>query len=329
MKILLYGNWKSNGGPSNVNRSLIQHSDKDLVRICHPESKILRIMELLIKTIFCDVVIFSYGGNSMLCKYVKLLGKKAVILKHGDVDYENQINHLGLKSSAVDDDIKKMSFADAIICVSEKYAEWNKRRYPQFSSKITWVNNGITLSPRPKKEKKRNIIALGGGNRNIKNNLNICKAVKKLNDDGASLEIKLFGRIYENNSPLEKFDFLHVMGHMDKEAYLSELDTVNLYIDLAYCEPFGLSIADALNCHCSVLLSKEVGFISVMKVQDSDLVNNCDDIQEITDKIKYNLNADNSDRLLSSINKDTTSEYHSYKRLKDICNQLVKGKVNL
>lgn len=323
MKILLYGNWKSNSGPSNVNRSLIQHSDKDLIHIKHPENKILRITELLFKSLFCDVVVFSHGGNSLLCKYVKLLGKKVAILKHGDVEYENEINHLGLDKGTIDDEMRKMELADSIICVSEKYAGWNKKRYPQFSAKINWVNNGITLSPRPSLKKKKNAIAIGGGNRNIKNNLNICKAVEMLNGKGAGLEVKLFGRLYKDNSPLEKFNFVHIMGHMDKESYLSELDSVNLYIDLAFCEPFGLSIADALNCHCSVLLSKEIGFTSILKVQDSDLVSNCSDIQEIANKIEFNLNNNNSERLLSSINKETSSEASSYKRLKAICNNLL------
>lgn len=326
MKLLLYGDWRLNAGPNNVNRSIIEHSDKSLLYI-KSKNKLLNIIESLIKVILSDVIVFSCGGSLKVYKFAKALGKKIAILKHGDSKYENEINNLGISESFLAESRKEMDIADELICVSKVYSEWVANHYPQYKDKITWINNGVTISPRQKAPEDSHLIALGGGNRTIKNNLNVLRAIEKLNGQGAGLKVMLFGRHYDGNPSLSSFPFVESMGQMDKADYYNRLDKVALYVDAAYCEPFGLSIADAINCNCSLLLSDNVGFLSIMKAEDTDVVHNCDDIDEIARKIEYLLNNPNAERLLSTIDASTCSEDYAYQRLKKICKGLIGNRV--
>lgn len=326
MKILLFGDWRENAGPANVNKSLIKHSDKDLLYI-KSQSKILRFFETFYKLFRSDVVVFSAYGGMRMFKWSKKLGKKIAILKHGDLKFEGEANHIIVPQGQIDADFERQDIADAIICVSERYAGWIEHHYPQYKGKITWINNGVDIVPRPKVKKDPNVIAVGGGNRYVKNNINVCRAVEKLNKEGYNLKLKSFGFVYDGIPSLSSFPFVEVMGQMDKDAYYAELDKVNLYIDAAYYEPFGLAMADALICNCSLLVSENVGFLSIVKSEETDVVHNCEDVDEIAEKIKYLLNHSNADRLVKSINPETSSEAYAYKRLKWICQGLLEGKI--
>lgn len=323
MRILLFGEWRENAGPANVNESLIKHADNSLLYIKSQNN----LLEVMAKLIMADVIVFSgYGGMKMF-KLAKRLGKKVAILKHGDLKHEGEANHTNVPQDQIDADFQRQDMADLIICVSERYAAWVEEHYPQYKGKISWINNGVEIHRRLKVRKEPNLIAVGGGNRYVKNNINVCRAIEKLNSHEYNLKLRSFGFVYEGIPSLSSFPFVEVMGQMDKDAYYAELDKVNLYIDAAYYEPFGLSMTDALVCNCSLLVSENVGFLSIVKSEETDVVHDCENVDEIAEKIKYLLNHSNSDRLLKSINPETSSEDYAYKRLKWICQGLKDGKI--
>lgn len=327
MKMLLFGDWRDNAGPANVNKSLIQHADDDMLYIKSARG-IKRVIEVFYKLLVSDVVVFSAYGGLKFFKIAKRLGKKVAILKHGDLKLEGEINHQFVPANQIADDMMRQDESDAIICVSEKYSEWVAEHYPQYKHKLTWVNNGVDIKPRPKKNKYKNVIAIGGGNRAIKNNINVCKAIEKLNAQGANIMVESFGFIYPQNPSLDtQFPFVKVMGQMDREAYLSELDKVPLYVDAAYCEPFGISPIDALICNCSLLISTHVGAISVFKETNMELVKDCDDVDEIAQKISELLDKGNASELLNAVDYEKSSGDYAYKRLKWICRGLKDGKI--
>ena len=60
----------------------------------------------------------------------------------------------------------------------------------------------------------------------------------------------------------------------------------SLYIQNSLFETFGLAIAEALNCGCKLLISKNVGIIDVLNnINSNEIINNPNDIKEITKKI--------------------------------------------
>lgn len=318
-KFLFLGLWNANTGPSNVNRGLVLNRDKDM-SIIKMHNKFYRIERL--KLIFYPIIVVSGSIFNYELKLCKLLNKKLIYIMHGCVWYESNINRLNLPPSFLKNEARTLDIASLIVCVSEKYSNWVKIQYPQYYNKITFINNGLKLNIRPKVYKEPYSIALSGGNRIQKNNRIVCEAVKLLSKKGVKCKVYLFGRYYENNDDLSKYEFIHRMGHLDQEQYYDFLDKISLYVINSTIESFGLVVGDALNCNCSLLMSENVGASSIMKTEESDIIKNCNDIDEVANKILYLLNNNNSSRLLSSIDMEEVSEKKSYEKLKKIVNEI-------
>lgn len=324
-KILLWGEYMMNAGPSNVHRSLINHSNGELNYI-KSQNKFIKYIELFWKLFYCDTVVYPTSIPIRDIRIFKFFNKKRIGILHGCSTYENEINKLGLDSQKI---ARKentiLNFSDIIVCVSKKFSLWCRQRFPQYAAKITYVNNGIAIAPRPKKEKRSNVIAISGGNRQIKNNNYVCRAVEKLNEEGFSCQIKIFGRLYPDNEDLTQYPHTNYIGHLDKCNYYEMLDEIPLYVIASEIEPFGLVVADAMNCHCSVLLSQNVGASSIMRTQEEDIIENPHDITELAEKIRFILETPNTDRLLSTIDIEACSEQQAWKNLKAICNNSPKA----
>lgn len=322
MKIFLYGNWKTNAGPSNVTRSLIENSDDDLSYI-KSSNKIIKNLELLIKIYKSDIVISSGIMPMYTQKVVKMMNKKFVYLMHGYMSYENKINKLNLSSQQLNCEKSILERADKILCVSRKYSKWVKKKLPEYENKIYYLNNGVEIKPRRKKKKIPFSIAVTGGNRNIKNNVDVCKAAQKLNRLGVPCQVFVFGRLYNENEDLSKFSCVKIIGQLEKEMYYDKLDKIQLLIMNSEVESFGLVVEDALNCHCSILMSENVGALSIMNVNDVDIIDKMHDVDYLIDKIKYIFNESNSDRLLKNIVANEVSWIATYNKLKAICRELL------
>jgi len=322
-KIFLFGAYKSNTGPANVNSALIRNHDDDLIFLKNDHG-ITKGIETLFKVFFCDIIVISGLCSHKIFRILKCSNKKIIYLMHGCVEYENKINKLYLSEENLKTEYEIWEYCDLILCVSEKYADWFKKYKPAYQSKTKYINNGVEICLREQKTKRSNTIALSGGNRNIKNNGLVCKAVQLLNRKGINCSIELFGRMYDGNEDLLKYSNVNYHGHLSKEQYYTELDSISLYIVASELEPFGLVVADALNCNCSLLMSSNVGGASIMKTEQYDIIENVHDISILADKIEYLFNHPNADRLLSSVDISDCSEKSSYIKLKKHCDDLLK-----
>lgn len=318
-RFFLLGGWRANAGPSNVNRSIVLNSDGDMGYIRSSNKIIMRIEKL--KSLFYSVVIISGGASELEIKLLRLIRKKIIYLMHGCLWYEAKVNKFSISENSLKKESLIMSASNAIVCVSERYSEWVKKEYPQYANKIKFVNNGITLNQRPLGQKEQYSIAVSGGNRLQKNNGIICKALEKLNAMGYNCHMYVFGRMYENNDNLS-YPFVHIMGHLNKEEYYNALDKISLFVLNSILESFGLVVADALNCNCSLLMSKGVGALSIMKTTENDVINDCSDVDEIASKILYLFQNPNSATLYNSIDSEDVSEKNSYLKLKQIVNEI-------
>ena len=198
--ILLYGPLDINAGPCNVNKSLIDHSNGEIAYVKF-QKKYLRLFEGVIKVLLADSVVLSSitSMSVFIAKLAKLFRKKTIYLKHGDADYEAVINKLNIDRTIRNEKII-MEYADLILCVSRQFMQWNKKRYPQYNNKISYLNNGVNIRFRKFVEKLPRSIVVTGGNRNIKNNRYVYEAVKKLNDiSKEKYTLYVCGHYYENN----------------------------------------------------------------------------------------------------------------------------------
>ena len=324
MKILIYGGWKDNNGPSNVVKSLILNSDEDLMYI-KSSNKIIKGFEIFFKLIRSDIVVTSGIVSFRFQNILKKMNKKFVILMHGCNEYENKINNLNLDSNILKREKFCMENSSLIIAVSEVYSFWLKNRFPEYAHKITFVNNGVEINRRISVSKNKNTIALSGGNRNIKNNYEVCLAVQRLIQKGIDCTVNVYGYIYPENKNLNIFPFVNIKNQMNKNDFYDELDKTELFVLNSELEPFGLVIADALNCNCSLLVSKNVGSSSILKLEENDIINNPHDIDEIEQKVYINLKQSNSERLYNSLDLKRITPKSSYVRLKSICCSVIEG----
>ena len=138
---------------------------------------------------------------------------------------------------------------------------------------------------------------------------------------GYDCKMYVFGRMYENNDNLS-YPFVRYMGHLNKEEYYNALDKISLFVLNSVLESFGLVVADALNCNCSLLMSKGVGALSIMSTTDNDVINDCCNVDEIASKMLYLFQNPNSTALYNSINREDASEKSSYLKLKHIVNEI-------
>lgn len=321
-KILFWGNYIENTGPSNVHRSLIENSKNELDYIRF-NNRLLRALEIRIKVLQSDIIIYPSYTPAKDVAWFKSLNKKTITIVHGCQTYENIINKLGRNQNHLfqnEDAIHTLS--DVIVCVSEKFSIWYKERYPQYASKITFVNNGVKIHPRKHVEKSPYIVAVSGGNRQIKNNNYVCQAIQKLNEQGFPCQLKIFGQWDTNNEDLSKYPNVTYMNQLNKEEYYEWLDKIPLLILVSELESFGLVIADALNCHCSMLLSNNIGASSILDLNEKDIIKDPHNIEELANRIRYLLEHPNAERLLSSVNIEACSEKQAWINLKSICERL-------
>lgn len=319
MRFFLLGVWRHNSGPCNVNRALVNNSDSSMI---HIKWKRFTRIERLFKIFFCRTIVISGGATSEELSLMKLMHKRVIYLMHGYRQYENRINNLNLSKIELENEHQALTISKTILCVSERYSKWLKEQLPQFSNKISYLNNGVTIKRRKRVDKEPFSIAVSGGNRSIKNNGDVCKAVDLLIKKGYDIKLYVFGDFYECNDDILDYGFVKIMGQMDHNSYLTELDKISLFVLNSELEPFGLVVADAIDCNCSLLMSECVGAASIMYTQEEDTIYNQHDINELSNKILYLLNNDNSDRLYSSIDVDDVSEKSAYLKLKNICANL-------
>lgn len=323
MRCFLLGWHFSNGGPDNINRSLIKNSNGELLYI-KSTNKFLRVLESFWKIFISEQVLVSGVCALRYVYFLKILQKKYSYLMHGCFEYENKLNKLDLSKKTLESEKKLLEGAAHIICVSEVYAELIRQRYPKYADKITFVNNGVELKVRPKRAKEPFSVAVGGGNRCIKNNLEVSQAVRKLNESGTPCKLYIFGRKYPNNDEIEETDYITYCGHLNKKFFYEKLDAISCFVMNSEIEPFGIVAADALNCNCSILMSQNVGAKSIMRIEETDIIQNPHNVDEIIEKLQYLFKHPNNDRLYKSIDRQDCSEEKAFQKIKAILEDCAK-----
>lgn len=323
-KFFLYGDIYPNVGPMNVNRSLVENADECMIFV-KAQNKYLRRLLKIWHCVFHHTIVVSGGYFKPFELFLsKLLRKHIVYVMHGCGEYENIINKLNTPKSYLIQEQNILKAASVIVAVSKNYAQWVRRRYPQYANKIKYVNNGLEISKsffeHEPHEDGIYTIAVSGGNRQIKCNLEVCKAVEKLVGEGMNIQVKAFGHFYDNGEPILQYPFVCQMNQMNKDEYYLELKKIDLYVVASDTETFGLVVGDGIDCGCSMLMSKNVGATCIFdKLSSVDLLDNNHDTDEIASKIKYLLLHSNARRLYDAVDTVKCSGKQAYLNLKQIC----------
>lgn len=182
-RFFLKGDYMLNAGPQNVNRTLVENADESMDYI-KSKSFLPHLLEKFWKILRYHTIVFSGGASRKELLIAKILKKRIIFIMHGCARYENIINKLNLLPKETQLEYDTLQYATKIVAVSENYSNWVRKEYPEFAEKVTFVNNGLDIHKSFYEHKIHNdnkySIAISGGNRPIKCNMEVCKAVDLL-----------------------------------------------------------------------------------------------------------------------------------------------------
>ncbi|WP_419876221.1 glycosyltransferase family 4 protein [Candidatus Pristimantibacillus sp. PTI5] len=314
MRLFFVGDFRNNNGPASVNKSLKIYMPENTL-YSEEVTKLKKIIELVIKTLKADLVLFSGLTRINIIGFViaKILGKKSAYLMHGSNDFEGKINNLSNKKD-VEIEKKVLSLTPKIICVSEYFMNWMIETYPQYKSKLTFVNNGVdwdmvSLVKSIKIKRERNCILSVGGGMPRKNILSICRAIDYLNKEKEkNLKLIVIGKNAKDTEAIKSYSFVQYIEEVNKDEMIFHYKKAQLFIQNSIFDTFGLAPVEALLCGCDLLISKNVGSKSIISdIQNNDTIHDTHSISELSAKIDMILKKSNNNRLINSIDKKETT----------------------
>lgn len=312
--ILFAGNYWINTGPSIVNKNLVNNLPPETLRL-NRRNLFALMFECLWKMTKSRIVIFSSMSNFDYFRILlaKMFHNRIIYIMHGCLELEfraNKVkNRIGLANERL-----MLKNADKILCVSKQYRDLMSLQYPMYSHKMDVLSNGIDWESYSKlkksRERKRQIILIGGG-RVTKRNLQVCKAVERINhckEDIVNVIVYGDHMQCDDSNEIAAFPFVEFKEILPHDLFLKKLQESQLFIQNSDLESFSIGLIEAVVCGCDILFSKNVGAREVFgEIMTEDQIENPLDINEIEDKIKYILDHPNNKRLLCSIDKKSTS----------------------
>lgn len=325
-RIFFSSTYFSESGPSEVNRNLVENFPKGSVSCLRFRNKYLIRLETIFKILWCRVLIISaLGQKDYEVKLAKVLGKKIIYIMHGFA--EDDSAYLKARQDYL------FPRVDFILCVSELFKNLVQQKYPKMSNKLGVLYNGIPWEKIASSIKDIHVvrnpkeIALIGGGRFIKKNLNVCRAVQEINQEqGLNLHVSVYGPYCEDDESksISDIDCVSFVGLVPHHILLERLCATGLLVQASLSESFGLGVVEALVCGCSIVVSKNVGALGVIPaIMPEEVISNPSDIEEIKKHIIWGIDHPNNKRLLDSIDKDSTSLSNASSILVSISKQFI------
>lgn len=317
MKIFLAGDYYSETGPANATKLLLEAMPQNTV-YQKVRNKMMRIPEIIWKTIVADVIIYSGPSRQMIfgIQFAHLLRKPTFYIMHGSISHESSINH-DVNKRLLYIEYFILKHIRYVLAVSSPFENWLKKTYPEYQQKIYHLTNAVDweLLKMPQSQSHRNqdqIMSIGGGMPR-KNILSICKALNQLYqmDNTCCIRFLVAGGNGEDLDAIKSYPFVDYIGTVSREQILASMQQSTLYIQNSVFETFGLAPLEALLCGCNLLLSCHTGAISIIPgIHTDEVVQDPYNIEELAQKILLQFKKSNHDRLLSSIDfKKTVPQY--------------------
>lgn len=316
-KVFFLGDFNSNTGPAIANNNFIS-ATKNQVMYVKYYKMVTRFIEMLINTLKSDAVcICSFSKVDFISiRISKILRKKVFYIMHGWIEYETKINGESIeKRNQQERQIIKN--VDKIYCVSEIFRNFMLENMPEYKNKFEYVYNGIewkNISHFKKSNiKKENYQILStGGLIPIKHNLNVCEAIKKINDNqNKKIKYVIIGKGYGLQTNLQRYDFVEYYEELSYEDVMEKMQESYIYIQNSEFETFGLAVIESLANNCNLLVSKNVGANKIINsLDENDIIMDFLSVDEISKKIRNLFENPNNKRLFESINKEENSAFN-------------------
>lgn len=322
-KYLFVGGTEGNTGPDNVNKGIVANLNDNFCFI-KSRNKVKKYLDMIYNVICCKVIVVS--GLSKIGMYAiklsKILKKKTIYIMHGCSEIEFVLNEMPSNEKSLEIEKYILHNTDLILAVSKKFSDLIQEKYPACKGRIGYLHNGVEKNSNSVIKnniirQKGSIIAVGG-DRKLKNNIIVAKAMKKLDEKKI---LKVYGHIYDEDNLLQG-DNIEFKGLVPQTELYTEMMKSELYVLNSIYEPFALSVFDALLCGCSILISNIAGALEVLDVTENDIIKDPMDEEEIANKIEYLLQNPNNERIIKKLDFDKISYKAEVEKLDKICNKL-------
>lgn len=330
MKYFFIGDMRSNEGPANVNKGIIANLTADFTYLKAGKT-LSKLAEALVKTLACKVVIVSTPSRCgmYMTRLARFLHKKSVFIMHGCVEWEVELNSFSLDKemrNGIFYERELMKNVDLILPVSRRYSILMQQRYPQHKEKFSFLYNGITVPEMLKTRhedicRKKGSVIAAGGDRKLKNNIVVARAMKKLDKNG---KLVVYGSVYDP-AHLPRDERIEFKGQIPQSKFYEEMMASELFVLNSTCESFGLAVFDALLCGCSVLISNAAGALDLLDVTEHDVIYDPNDEDEIAEKIAYLLEHPNNERIMKGLDLEALSYKSEVQKLQAICEKLASS----
>lgn len=334
MRVLFAAPVEGNTGPSNANRCFfVNWPQSDDVRQLSKGSKVARLLGAARNALWCDVVVSSGPGaiDAVVSSIARARRVPVLGYCHGYAPFENEVNELGLPESQMRTFVDWLDGVDIVATNSDLQRRFLEERQPSLIGKVESTLLGVEpfRIPGPRGSHKGSVVvAVSGGTRPIKGNDVVARGALLLKERGVDVDLRVYGRSYAPNRELDELveKVGSYRGQVPQDAFAAELQQADVFVMNSRHEPFGLSAMDALAAGCSLLLSENCGVKEVFATEPSDVVSDCEDAEEVADKISYLAQHPNAERLYRSIDFNTCSWAAAADRLRNVCACVVERK---
>lgn len=319
-RYLFIGGTEGNAGPENVNKGIVSNLPSNF-RVVSGGSKI-KYIYMIYYVLKSKVIVVS--GISKIGMYAMRLAKcflkKTIYIMHGCNEIEFSLEHISADKKALKYEKYYLNNSDLILPVSERYSKIIKEKYHICTERINYLHNGvdkIKLDFTNVQREKGRIIAVGG-DRKIKNNITVAKAVAKLDD---SKRLIVYGYL-NHPEDLPNNKNIDYKGIVPQKQLYEEMMKSELYVLNSVCESFALSVFDALLCGCSILVTNVAGALELLSITDHDVIFDPMDEVEISKKIDYLLKHPNNERIMKNLDFEKISYKSEVEKLEKFCKAL-------
>lgn len=326
---MLVGDVSDNAGPSNVHRELIAHwpAEEELL-VPRWSNAVSKLISVVVASMRCDVLLTTGVGRlgAIAWEIARKRNVPVIVLVHGYLPYENEVNKLGYSPDFVQEWRKVLHDADIVATNSEFHAACLRTAEPDISDRVRWFNLGVErFTPREHASHGDGItVAVSGGTRPIKANEVVAQAVALLQEQGHRVNLLVFGRGYSANAKLEE-DIRtcsgRMMGQVTLNVFLDILARTDVFVMNSRRESFGMSAIDALRGGASLLVSRNCGVTGILALEEGDVVSDCEDAGEVARKILHLVSQPNSQRLYDALDFDVLGWDVSARCLCEICSE--------
>lgn len=327
VKILFYADIMGNCGPGNINKGIIDNLSESMTYV-RLRGKVWMLLDALKTLVRSDAVVVSGVGrtNNILVRTARMLGKPSAYLMHGCAEFEYEINHMKPDPKGLTWERSIMKHASLLLPVSKRFMYWVRQHYPQYADKTGFIYNGVDekiFAIAGQSIPKTRDIAVAGGLRPQKMNRVVEKAVEAMDGDiyldvyGGPVRVRNAGRKTRHN------------GKLSNEAFLSCLSETRLFVLNSVLETFGIAAMEALACGCSLLVSDAAGVADLLALEETDVIHDPANVEELRGKMEYLLAHPNHDRLMSRFDAEQWTFRRMAERLEKICEILVNDRQNV